>query len=93
MLQREFKVGDTAYYTTLNNRVGKGVIKRIENGEAALAYEIKTKFMSQRRTINKPVGELFPTAAICETHIKGNGGMGTPTTKICRQFYQIGLNR
>ena len=92
MATKKFKISDTAYYKTLNNRVGKGVIKAIKNGEAVMVYEIRTKFMTQQRTIARPVNELFATATSCEMHIKTTcGEMGTPTTKICKQFYKVNV--
>lgn len=89
---RKFKIGDTIYYKTLNNRVGKGVIKAIKGKDIIVAYEIKTKFMVQQRTISRTITELFVTKSACEMHIKTTvGEMGTPTTKICKQFYKIDI--
>lgn len=93
MANKKFKIGDTAYYRTLNNRVGRGVVKAIKGNDAILVYEIRTKFMTQQRTIAQPMAELFTTKSACEAHITtACGEMGNPTTKICRQFYKIGVN-
>lgn len=88
--RKNFKIGDTVYYKTRNNRAGRGVIKHISSGNAVLEYRIQTKQMGQTREVIRPLTELFATANACETFINDRcNGMGIPTDKMYNQFYWI----